>query len=82
MGSLLWVVKSVRCFFFFSLFVLDLFFSPIAVALLRLIPKINSPSGSIVSDPKLVNVFVDFYSDHYSSAYSSKVWIHCNPINP
>ena len=50
-------------------------------ALSRLIPRIKLPSGSTVTDPKLINdAFLNFYSDLYTSEYSPEIWKNHNPL--
>lgn len=52
-----------------------------ARALSRLIPRIESPSGNVVTDPKMVNdVFLSYYSDLYSSDCPPEVWRGRNPL--
>ena len=50
-------------------------------ALSRLIPRIKLSSGTVVTDPKLVNyAFLNFYSDLYTSEYSPAIWKSHNPL--
>ncbi|KAG7503513.1 LINE-1 reverse transcriptase [Solea senegalensis] len=50
-------------------------------ALSRLIPRIKLSSGTVVTDPKLLNdAFLNFYSDLYTSEYSPEVWKSHNPL--
>uniref|UniRef100_A0A0F8AB07 Retrovirus-related Pol polyprotein LINE-1 n=1 Tax=Larimichthys crocea TaxID=215358 RepID=A0A0F8AB07_LARCR len=50
-------------------------------ALSRPIPRIRSPSGSVVTDPKLINdAFFNFCSDLYTSEYSPKIWKNHSPV--
>lgn len=48
----------------------------------RLIPKIKSPKGDVVSDPEEINlIFSKYYSDLYSSECNSKIWKGPNPFD-